>query len=71
LGDCCAGTAFSCDVALPDDMVGQSQHHRDWPITDDLVREASLLPVKFRAVPDVGYQKRLLFKKDMESLIMF
>jgi hypothetical protein len=30
-----------------------------------------LLPAKFRAVPDVCYRKRFLFKKDMESLIMF
>lgn len=41
------------------------------PITVDLVREAALLPSKFRAVPDVCYRKRFLFKKDMESLIMF
>jgi hypothetical protein len=41
------------------------------PVTDDLVREAALLPAKFLAVPDVCYRKRFLFKKDMESLIMF
>jgi hypothetical protein len=41
------------------------------PVTENLTREAAVLPAEFRAVPDFCYRKRFLFKKDMESLIMF
>jgi hypothetical protein len=41
------------------------------PVTANLVREATLLPAEFRAAPQVCYRKRFIFKKDMESLIMF
>jgi hypothetical protein len=41
------------------------------PVTEHLVREAAMLPPEFRAVPEVCFRKRFLFKKDMEALIMF
>jgi len=41
------------------------------PVTEDLTREAAMLPAEFRTAPEVCYRKRFLFKKDMESLIMF
>jgi hypothetical protein len=41
------------------------------PVTDNLLRETAALPAEFRVVPEVCFRKRFLFKKDMESLIMF
>jgi hypothetical protein len=41
------------------------------PLTENLVREAAMLPAEFRPVPEVCFRKRFLFKKDMESMIMF
>jgi hypothetical protein len=42
------------------------------PLTEILVREAAMLQAGFRAVmPEVCFRKRFLFKKDMESMIMF
>jgi hypothetical protein len=40
-------------------------------VTENLTREAAMLRAEFRTAPEVCYRKRFLFKKDMESLIMF